>query len=122
MGAAASKRYFKRIPLNERINIIKKSPFTLYFEGDTLKEFAECFPYFIDESRQGGTVLLNKNEIYIVASGEMELRSSVPSRHSKIENVGYLCKKRPGDIISKIQEQKKAARKVRDDSTTPISS
>jgi len=109
MGGAASK--IKRVTPEERIQYIKRTPFFLYLQDETLKEFANCFTYFV-ECKEGETLTLDENKVYIVAKGELELSTAMAEPSSKIEYKGYLCKKHPGDIVCKHQEQQIATKKV----------
>ncbi len=111
MGGAVSKR--RKISLDERLNYVKKTPFSLYLKDDTLKEFAMCFPSFM-ECKENEVLVLGEN-IYLVAQGELTLATTMPDPNNVIENKGYLCKKYPGDHISLTKEQKNAVEKVRID-------
>lgn len=110
MGGAVSKA--RQLPQEDRIKYIKTTPFYLYLQDDTLQEFAACFPYMI-KIKKGETPKLDENKLYIVATGELELSTTMADPKMKIEHKGYLCKKRPGDILSKPKEQKIATEKVR---------
>lgn len=111
MGAVISKRKSKRLSTEQRISHLKKTPFFLYLKGDKLREFAECFPY---TNKQGKEIELEQDTIYIVAHGELQLHTTIPlEQKAKLENKGYLCKKYPGDIVSKHQAQTQAICKVR---------
>lgn len=63
--------------------------------------------------KNGDTITLEENSVYIIAKGELELSTTMADPKMKIESKGYLCKKRPGDIISKSKEQRLATEKVR---------
>lgn len=110
MGGGVSKS--RRVPLEDRIKYIKTTPFYLYLQDDTLQEFAACFPFMV-QIKKGETPKLDENKLYIVSTGELELSTTMADPKMKIENKGYLCKKRPGDILSKPKEQKLATEKVR---------
>mmetsp|Transcript_68367 Transcript_68367/g.101546 ORF Transcript_68367/g.101546 Transcript_68367/m.101546 type:complete len:136 (+) Transcript_68367:687-1094(+) len=58
------------------------------------------------------TIPIKSDSIYVIADGEIELSTIIPSENTKVDNLGYLCKKRPGDIVNKRQTQKEAVRKV----------
>lgn len=109
MGGAVSK--IRKISLEERVNYLKKTPFSLYLKDGTLKEFAMCFPYFME--CKGGEILVLDENIYLVAKGEVTLSTTMADSTSKIENKGYLCKKDPGDLFSLTREQEIAVEKVR---------
>lgn len=111
MGGAVSK--LKKASLEDRVNYIKKTPFFLYLEDDTLKEFANCFQAFI-KCTAGETLSLD-DHVYIIAKGELTLSTTMADTKSKIENKGYLCKKHPGDIFFPSKEQEIAVEKVRKD-------
>jgi hypothetical protein len=113
MGGAVSKRHVKVLSPQERIQYIKKSPFYLFLHDETLQEFGYCFPFLL-RVKEGDIVNLDRNKVYIVAEGELELRTTLPEPKGKIESKGYLCKKRPGDIISKPCENEIVVEKVRD--------
>lgn len=109
MGGAVSKG--RRLSQEDRIKYIKTTPFYLYLQNDTLQEFAACFPYMI-LIKKGETPKLDESKLYIVATGELELTTTMADPKMKIENKGYLCKKRPGDILHKPKEQKLATEKL----------
>ena len=109
MGGAISKT--KRLTLEERVQFIKGTPFFLYLEDSTLKEFAKCFSR-IDSVKKGERLSLNENLVYIIATGDLELSTTMADPKMKIEHKGYLCKKHPGDIISKPKEQGLATKEV----------
>lgn len=111
MGGAVSKRHAQTLLPHERIQFIKQSPFYLFLHDEILKEFANCFPYLL-RVKEGDILNLDRNKVYIVAEGELELRTTLPEPKSKIESKGYLCKKRPGDIISKPRENEIVVEKV----------
>ena len=111
MGGSISKGP-KCVPYHERLIYLKQTPFFLYLQDETLKEFARCFPY-VTIGDEGKILSLDEDQIYIVAVGELNLRTTLPAENSKVENLGYLCKKRPGEIVNKLQAQKHAVRKVR---------
>lgn len=54
------------------------------------------------------------DDIFVVAEGGLKLSTTVPDEHNKLESSGYLCRKRPGDIVTKTSTQKDVNRKVRD--------
>ncbi len=56
---------------------------------------------------------LGVNDIYIVAEGELELSTVIPGKQRKLDSSGYLCKKRPGDIVTKTSTKEDVQRKVR---------
>lgn len=57
-------------------------------------------------------VNVSSSDIFIVASGELTISTTLPSENKQSGNTkGYLCKKMPGDIINKGQAQKDAKRK-----------
>lgn len=114
MGGLISKRQSRGVKLSRerRIEYLKKTPFFLYLHGDDLEEFASCFS-MAQSFLANETLTLDQEVVYIVSEGELELRTTLPHAHSKVENSGYLCKKAVGDIISKPQAQRQAARKVR---------
>lgn len=109
MGSAVSKE--RQLSQEDRIKHIKKTPFYLYLQDDTLQEFARCFPCMI-VIKKGETPALDNNNVYIVATGELELSATMADPKMKIEHKGYLCKKRPGDILNKPKEQKIATEKL----------
>ena len=111
MGGSISKRQ-SRVSRTQRIEYLKKTPFFLYLHGDNFEEFASCFS-MTRNIRANETLAIDKEVVYIVAEGELELRTTLPVANSKMENSGYLCKKAVGDIVSKPQAQIQAARKVR---------
>ena len=55
---------------------------------------------------------LNPDDVYLVAEGELELSTILPDAANKIDSAGYLCKKRPGDIVTKTSSKQDAQRKV----------
>ena len=112
MGAAASKKRSKRLPLEYKIKCLKNTPFFLYLQDDLLKEFAQCFQYSI-RCKEGEILNINQENVYIVAEGELELKTILPKPEGKIETRGFLCKKYPGDIVYQRQAQKLATDKVR---------
>ncbi len=111
MGAAISKKSSWRLSLEFKINSISKTPFFLYLQDDVLKEFAQCFRNTV-RCKEGETINIDKETVYIVADGELELKTIIPNATSKIETCGFLCKKCPGDIVYQPQAQKLATEKV----------
>ncbi len=109
MGGGASK--VKVIPPSERITYIENTPFYLYLNDDLMNEFVECFPNFI-KCKAGDKLTLEHDKVYIIAKGRLELQTTLPG-DNKIEYSAYLCKKQPGDIISKTYEEKRVIDKVR---------
>lgn len=110
MGAAASKRRSK-VYLESKILCLKNTPFFLYLQDDLLDEFAQCFQRTI-RCNEGETINIDHNKVYVVAQGELELKTILPKPEGKIETCGFLCKKYPGDIICQPQAQKLATEKV----------
>eukprot|EP00979_Chaetoceros_neogracilis_P018411 scaffold10584_cov211-Chaetoceros_neogracile.AAC.1 len=88
MGGAVSRT--KRLTLDERVQHIRRTPFFLYLDVSTLGEFGKCFP----------------------TTGELNLSTTMADPKYRLESKGYLCKKRPGDIISKPKEQRLATEKL----------
>ena len=121
MGGSISKRkaFWAKPSREQRVEYLKKTPFFIYLHGRTLDEFASCFSTFqiIDAN---DSLPLDKEIVYIVAEGELELRTTIPHANSKIENEGYLCKKAVGDIVSKSQAQSQVARKVSKDNEKTV--
>ena len=90
---------------------MRNTPFFLYLQDDLLEEFAECFQYSV-RCNEGETVKIDHDKVYIVAQGELELKTILPMPEGKIESRGFLCKKYPGDIVYQPQSQNLAAEKV----------
>jgi hypothetical protein len=110
MGGAVSRT--KRLTLDERVQHIRRTPFFLYLDVSTLGEFGKCFPTTVFV-KKGDILTLNENLVYIIAKGELNLSTTMADPKYRLESKGYLCKKRPGDIISKPKEQRLATEKVR---------
>lgn len=108
MGGLASKQ---RISKQEKVGYIKNSPFYLYLTDETLEEFGKCFP-FVKQCKEGDEISLDENTIYIIGKGSLELSATMADPSMKIENKGYLCKKRPGDLVSLPKEQDMATEQV----------
>lgn len=108
MGASASKN---RLSLDSKIQILKNTPFFIYLGDDLLKEFAQKF-HFATHCKEGKTISIDYENVYIVARGELELKTVLPKTHGKVETRGFLCKKCPGDIIYQPQSQKLANEKL----------
>ena len=89
-------------------------PFSIYLSDESLsQEFADCFPNLVS-CKSGEKVLIDPDKVYIVAKGKLELQTTLPSNvPAKVESSAYLCKKHPGDIICKPNEQERAMEKVR---------
>mmetsp|Transcript_64768 Transcript_64768/g.76038 ORF Transcript_64768/g.76038 Transcript_64768/m.76038 type:complete len:613 (+) Transcript_64768:81-1919(+) len=99
MGAAFSARPAK-IPVEECMQYLRKTPFFLYLSDETLQEFALCFPTAIKVNADQIAQLQSGNN-YVVAKGELDLSTLIPATNpSKIDTKRYLCKKKPGDIIN----------------------
>jgi hypothetical protein len=111
MGAAVSKKSSKRLPLHSKVKYLKTTPFFLYLQDDLLDEFAQCFPY-TKRCKEGETINIDHENVYIVAYGELELKTILPKSSGKIETRGFLCKKHPGDIVYQRNTQKLATEKV----------
>ncbi len=109
MGGAVSKK--RKVTIEERVNCVKKTPFSLYLKDETLREFALCFPSYV-ETKANENLSLNEN-IYIVSRGELTLSTTMPDPNNRIEHKGYLCKKYAGDIFNLKREQELAAEKVK---------
>ena len=109
MGGAVSKK--RKVTIEERVNCVKKTPFSLYLKDETLREFALCFPSYV-ETKANENLSLNEN-IYIVSRGELTLSTTMPDPNNRIEHKGYLCKKYAGDISNLKREQELAAEKVK---------
>jgi hypothetical protein len=107
MGNATSAQ----LSFEDRISFLKKTPFFIYLQDAKLLELAECVQYTL-EANEGENVRLEEDTIYIVIEGELELSVLLPTPDKKNESLGYLCKKKPGDILSKISANKHATRKV----------
>ena len=54
---------------------------------------------------------LRESSIYILAKGELTLSTVLPSSN-KNQSKGYLCTKRPGDILDKHTLRRDAAKRV----------
>jgi len=107
MGIATSAQ----LSFEDRISFLKKTPFFIYLQDATLLELAECVQFTLT-AHKGNRVTLEEETIYIVIEGELELSVLLPTADKKNESLGYLCKKKPGDILSKISVNKQATRKV----------
>mmetsp|Transcript_27239 Transcript_27239/g.40085 ORF Transcript_27239/g.40085 Transcript_27239/m.40085 type:complete len:615 (-) Transcript_27239:563-2407(-) len=113
-GAVSTKRSINitRLKVGERVQYLKCTPFFLYMSTDILHEFAkECFTSAL-LIKDMETIPIKSDSIYVIADGEIELSTIIPSENTKVDNLGYLCKKRPGDIVNKRQTQKEAVRKI----------
>ena len=111
MGAIVSKRHSKSLTLESKISCLKKTPFFLYLQDDLLEEFAKCFQYE-KVCKEGETILVDSDNVYVVAQGALELKTLLPSPEGKLETNGFLCKKYPGDIIYQPEAQQLANDKV----------
>lgn len=111
MGAVSSKRRTTKLSLESKVLCLKKTPFFLYLQDDLLEEFAECFQN-TKCCKEGETIDIDVDKVFIVAKGEFELKTILPKPEAKIETHGFLCKKYPGDIVYQPQAQKLAAEKV----------
>jgi hypothetical protein len=107
MGNSASVQ----LSFEERVSFLRKTPFFIHLQENRLIELAECFQHTL-VSNEGDTVKLDDNTIYIVTEGELELSALIPTFDKKNESRGYLCKKKPGDILSKRSANKHAVQKV----------
>ena len=58
-------------------------------------------------------VEVGNDDIFVIATGELKLSTSIPNECTKLESSGYLCRKRPGDIVTKMSTQNDVKRKVR---------
>ena len=97
-----------QISLDDAIMYLRNTPFNQYLESQNIEEFAKCF-LSVKHLPSGCRVDLESDRIYIIAQGEVDLSTAYPDQ-SKIEGSGYLCKKRPGDIIN-LKHTKDDARK-----------
>ncbi len=108
MGASASKN---RLTFDSKINYLKHTPFFLYLGDDSLKEFTTAFQ-FASHFKEGNIIHLDHDHVYVVAKGELELKTVLPKSKGKIETKGFLCKKHEGDIVFQPQSQKLATDKL----------
>ncbi|GMI27742.1 hypothetical protein TeGR_g381, partial [Tetraparma gracilis] len=101
-----------RLSQSQKIEYLKKTPFFLYLDESLLIQFADCFTKN-KKIPAGEKVPVAVNDIYVVASGDIEITTTLPSENKNSGNTkGYLCNKVAGDIINKGQSQKDAKRKV----------
>ena len=101
----------KAISLEKKVSYLKHTPFFQYLTAEAMKEFSQCFPDTI-RSRPGKTLTLDPSTIYVVAEGEVDLSTSYPVEGKKVEARGYLCRKRPGDIVNIYQAKQDVERKM----------
>lgn len=94
-----------------RIEFIKNSPFFMYLSDPMLKEFAHCFPA-VERVEPDQSIKLRSSITYILAEGELQFTTILPDAHGKVDSQEYLCKKRPGDIVSQVEVQRDASRKL----------
>lgn len=112
MGGIVSKqRKSKKLSIESKLQCLKTTPFFLFLKDEILVEFAKCFQSTIS-CNSGDTIKIDSEKVYIVAQGELELKTVLPRPEGKIETRGFLCKKYPGDIIHQRQTQKLATEKV----------
>ena len=107
MGNAISAQ----LSFEERISFLKKTPFFIYLPDLKLFELAECVKHTL-LVKEGENIRLEEDTIYIVIEGELELSVLIPTPDKKNECRGYLCRKKPGDVLSKIAANKHATRQV----------
>jgi len=110
MGGVVSSEV--SVPMEQRINFLKKTPFFILLSEDQLEEFAKCFPSAF-KAKAGSTLKLENGIVYVVAEGDLELSTTLPVvPRQKIDTSAYLCKKKPGDIVNQQQTKKEAERRV----------
>lgn len=108
MGASASRN---RLSLDSKIKFLKNTPFFIYLGDDLMKEFAQAF-HLATHCAEAKTINIAQDNVYVVARGGLDLKTTLPKTHSKIESSGFLCKKFLGDIIFQPQSQELANRKL----------
>uniref|UniRef100_A0A7S2KVM8 Cyclic nucleotide-binding domain-containing protein n=1 Tax=Leptocylindrus danicus TaxID=163516 RepID=A0A7S2KVM8_9STRA len=98
------------VPLGERVKYFQHTPFFLMMSDTKLNELASCFPRALKVGPDQ-PVEVGNDDIFVIATGELKLSTSIPNECTKLESSGYLCRKRPGDIVTKMSTQNDVKRK-----------
>lgn len=98
----------------QRVEHLKHTPFFMYLDTEALlEELAGCFDSTICVEAGEKLMEVESDKMYIVAKGEMELSTVIPTTQRKsLFQKGFLCSKFPGDIVNKKSTEKDAKRRV----------
>ncbi|GMI08839.1 hypothetical protein TrRE_jg2152 [Triparma retinervis] len=98
----------------QRVEYLKHTPFFMYLDTDALlNELADCFAVTIFVEAGQKLKDDDSGNMYIVAKGEMELSTVIPTTQRKTGfQKGFLCSKFAGDIVNKKSTEKDAKRRV----------